>query len=115
MGLRHGRSLLRAAFGDYPRIELWAQNGQAQLLGRDHVWQELRWATMDSAEVRHLAAAPEQLGQTRYTHGLQRFIEAVRTGSPSPVSLQEAVLSVDVAMAVTASARTRQPVEIPNP
>jgi predicted dehydrogenase len=102
-----------AAFCDFPRIDLWAENGQASLIGRDHVWQELRWATTDDAEVRRLSVAPEQLGRTRYTHALQRFVEVVRTGGEPPATLDEAVLSVDVAMAVVESARTGRCVEVP--
>lgn len=100
------------AFDTFPRIDLWTENGQAELIGRDHVWQELRWATAGDTEVRHLQAAPEQLGQTRYTHALRHFLEAARSGGPPPATLDEAVLSVDVAMAVIESARTGQPIEI---
>lgn len=100
------------AFDAFPRIDLWAESGQAELIGRNHVWQEVRWATNNDATVRQFSSEPEQLGQTRYTHALQQFVEAVRSGGAPPATLDEAVLSVDVAMAVIESARTGQPVEI---
>lgn len=101
------------AFHGFPRMDLWAENGQAELIGRDHVWRELRWASKQQPEMRHLSADPEQLGQTRYSHALDCFIKAVRSGGAPPATIDEAVLSVDVAMAVTESLRSGQPVEIP--
>lgn len=101
-----------ASIADFPRISVWTQAGQAELLGRDHVWQSLQWALHGDEVVRQFTASPEQLGQTRYTHAMQHFIDAVRSGSPPPATTDEAVLTVDVAMAVVRSAREGRPVDI---
>jgi predicted dehydrogenase len=100
------------AFSEYPRIELITEHGQAQLTGRSHVWEELRWARRDDGEVRCLSAPPEQLGATRYTHAFELFFHCIREGSAPPATIDEAVLSVDVAMAVIASARSGRPVDL---
>jgi len=97
---------------DFPRMSIWAEAGQAELLGRDHVWHSLQWALHGEDDMKQFTELPEQLGQTRYSHAMQQFINAVRSDSSPPVTLQDAVLTVDVAMAVMRSSRQGQPVHI---
>ncbi len=98
------------AFAEYPHISVMTENGQAELIGADHVWRELRWACPSDEAVRRLVAPPEQLGATRYTHAFERFLKCVRDGSGAPATVEEGVLSVDLAMAAVASARSARPV-----
>jgi len=100
------------AFADFPCIDLVTERGQARLIGRNHMWEQLRWARAGDAEVRHLVDPPEQLGTTRYTHAFQRFFRSVRDGTPPPATIDEGVRAVDLAMAVTESARSGRPVDL---
>lgn len=100
------------AFDDFPRIDLFAEHGQAQLRGRHHIWERLTWARHDDELTHQLTAAPEQLGTTRYTDALTHFCQCIRDGAAPSATVDDAVLSVDVAMAVAESARTHQPVTL---
>ena len=101
-----------AAASRFPRIDLFAENGQAELLGRNHVWQELRWILGGESATRELAAPVEQLGETRYTPALRLFLDAVRDGAPAPATVDEGVLAVDLAMAIVESGRSGRAVEL---
>lgn len=97
---------------EFPSLSLFAQRGQAELRGRNHVWESLRWATHDDPATRVLVAPPEQLGTTRYTHAFEHFFDCLRYNRPPTATLDHAVRSVDVAMAVIESARQHRPVEL---
>ncbi|MEX0886936.1 MAG: Gfo/Idh/MocA family oxidoreductase [Phycisphaeraceae bacterium] len=99
-----------SAFVDFPRIDLFAEHGQARLQGRQHMWESLAWARHDAPATSQIMAPPEQLGATRYTHAFKHFCQCIRDGAAPSASVDDAVRSVDVAMAVVESARTRQPV-----
>ena len=99
-------------FHDTPRLDVVTANGQARLQGHDHVWQALRWTIRGGAETHSLALPPEQLGQTRYSDGLRHFIACIRSGKPPQTGPLEGLKSVALAMAVVASARTGQKVEV---
>lgn len=103
------------AFHRYPRIDVVTANGQAQLIGHDHVWDQLRWATRDSDAVHHLTRPPEALGSTRYTHAMRHFCDCVRTGKPPLTGVAEGGTSVALAMAIYEAARTGTPVDVPHP
>ncbi|MEM8873190.1 MAG: Gfo/Idh/MocA family oxidoreductase [Planctomycetota bacterium] len=96
---------------DFPRIDLHAEKGSATLLGQNHIWRELRYDLGDG-EHRHVAD-PEQLGDTRYSHALSHFFDCVRENKQPDATVADGVLAVDIAHAVTESARTGQPVDIP--
>lgn len=100
------------AFHDYPRIDVIAANGQAKLSGRDHIWDQLSWATRDSSAVHNIICPPEALGSTRYTHAFRHFIECIQGGKTPSVGVREGLLTVALAMALTESARTGKRVEI---
>ena len=94
------------AFHHFPRIDVVTANGQARLSGRNHIWEQLDWATRDSDVVHNIIEPPEALGTTRYTHGLRHFCECVRDGQKPSVGVEEGVRTVAMAMAVYESART---------
>lgn len=100
------------AFRDFPRIEVVTANGQARLSGREHIWDELAWATRDSASVHQIVRPPEALGNTRYTHAFRHFFECVRSGRQPSVGVKEGLQTVALAMAVIESARTGKKVQI---
>ena len=100
------------AFHDYPRIDLFAEHGQAQLRGRDHVWEHLSWARHDDELTHQLVSPPEHLGTTRYTDAFTHFCRCIRECAAPSATVDDAVRSVDVAMAVVESARTHQPVTL---
>jgi len=96
----------------YPRIEVVTANGQARLSGREHVWDELEWATRDDEAVHTLLRPPEALGSTRYTHAFQHFFDCLRSGQQPSVTPEDGVTTVALAMAVYESARTGAMVEL---
>ena len=97
---------------DYPRIELFAEGGHADLRGRGHIWTDLEWTPAADPVTRHLAADPEQLGTTRYTHAFRHFLACLREGTAPEATVEDGVRMVDLAMAVTESARSRRPVDL---
>ena len=94
------------AYVDFPRIELITANGQAQLFGRQHIWERLSWATRDSSAVNQVNQPPEALGNTRYTDAFRHFFECVRSGQQPSVGVEAGVKTVTLAMAVYESAQT---------
>jgi predicted dehydrogenase len=100
------------AFDDYPRIDLQTASGQASLRGRQHVWDSLSWATDKDAAVRRLAADPEQLGATRYTHAFGHFFRSIREGAAPSATIDDGVMIVDLAMAIAESARSGRTVAL---
>ncbi|MEM8737059.1 MAG: Gfo/Idh/MocA family oxidoreductase [Planctomycetota bacterium] len=100
------------AFTDYPRIELFAEHGQAQLTGEQHAWRSLKWATHQHPTPQHLDAPPTLDQQTAYTPALEHFVRCIREGATPSATLRDAILSVDLAMAVAESARSGQPVAL---
>jgi predicted dehydrogenase len=101
-----------AAFTEFPRISAATEHGQAELIGANHTWRELRWACRGDDAVRRFTSPPEQLGTTRYTHALERFCRCVRDGRGAPATVADGVLSVELAMAVVESARSGRPVTL---
>jgi predicted dehydrogenase len=102
-----------SAFRDYPRIEVMAEKGQAQLLGRNHVWERLRWSSRNGTGLCEMDAAPEQLGRTRYTDAFEHFRDCLFEKRNPESTVEEAIRTVDVAMAITESARTGKEITIP--
>lgn len=100
------------AFVDFPRIEVMTANGQAQLSGRQHIWERLSWATRDRASVNSINQPPEALGNTRYTEAFRHFFECIRTGRQPSVGVEAGVKTVALAMAVYESARSGQKVNL---
>ena len=101
-----------SAMRRFPRIEVVTANGQARLSGREHVWDQLEWATRDDESTHTLLRLPEALGSTRYTHAFSHFFECVRSGQHPSVGPEDGVTTVALAMAVYESARTRRTVVI---
>ena len=101
-----------SAFDDYPRIRLHTEHGQAELVGQNHVWHGLKWAMQGQQATRRFVAPPEQMGSTRYTHAVEHFIRCIRDNKPTTATIQDAVLSVEIAMAVAESARTGRTVDL---
>lgn len=99
-----------AVFQHHPRLDLVAENGQAHLAGRDHMWESLTWATHDDQAAHTFAAPPEQLSNTRYTAGLTHFVECVRNGRLPSATVQDGVRAVRLAMAIGESAASGKPV-----
>jgi predicted dehydrogenase len=100
------------AFREFPRIDLVTAHGQAELSGREHIWDRLRWATRDGSAVQEVIRPPEALGNTRYTHAFQHFFDCVRAGVQPSVSVEDGVKAVELAMAVYESARTGSKVHL---
>lgn len=94
------------AYRDFPRLDVITANGQAKLLGREHIWERLTWATRESEELHTFVWPPETEGRTRYTYAMRHFFECLRTGRQPSITIEDAVRSVAMAMAVYESART---------
>jgi predicted dehydrogenase len=101
------------AMDDFPRLDLVTAQGRASLRGRGHVWTGLTWARRGQPEARALSAAPEYLGETRYSEALRRFVTCIRENSPPPATVSDGLLAVDLATAIAESASTGRRVEIP--
>ena len=100
------------AFHDFPRIDIKTTNGQAHLTGRDHIWEQLSWATRDDQAVHQVVLSPEALGSTRYTHAMQHFVDCVRNGETPSANIDEGMKTVAMAMAVYQAARTGEKVNL---
>jgi predicted dehydrogenase len=100
------------AFRDFPRIDVITANGQARLSGREHIWDQLAWATRDSDAVQTIVRPPEALGSTRYTHAFLHFFACIRGGQPPSVGIKQGVQTVALAMALTESARTGKKIQL---
>ncbi len=100
------------AFHAFPRIDVIAANGQAHLTGRDHIWERLSWATRDEQAAHSAVMSPEALGNTRYTHAMQHFIDCIRSGQSPSCGIEEGMKTVAMAMAVYEAARTGEKVNL---
>jgi myo-inositol 2-dehydrogenase/D-chiro-inositol 1-dehydrogenase len=54
----------------------------------------------------------DPLGERGYTREIAAFVEAVRTGGPSPVPVADGVAATRTALAALHSARTGEPVDL---
>jgi predicted dehydrogenase len=100
------------AFHNFPRLNVMTEKGQAQLLGREHMWELLTWATRGSSETHSLMAPPELLNNTRYTLAFQHFLECVQQGQQPTATVQDGIRSVAIAEAVYQSIHTGQKVQV---
>ena len=94
------------AISNYPQINVYTANGQAQLNGEGHIWKSLNWTTRGDATTQTLTTSPEALGDTRYTHAIKHFIECIRSGEQPTATIEDGVTAVALAEAVYESART---------
>jgi len=100
------------AIRNFPRLEVVTANGQAQLQGREHIWEQLRWTSRQDETVRQLIRSPEGLGRTRYTDAFEHFFASIRSGQQPSVGIADGVRAVALAMAVYESARTGHKVNL---
>jgi predicted dehydrogenase len=100
------------AFRDYPRVDLKTQNGEARLMGRDHMWETLSWATRTDDRVHTFSRDPVTEHYSRYSFAMRHFAQCLREGLPPSVGVAEGVRAVEMAMAVYESARTGRSVEL---
>jgi predicted dehydrogenase len=105
-------ALATGAFHNFPRINVITENGQAHLIGREHMWESLTWATRESEETQTLIAPPETLSQTRYTLAFQHLVDCVTNKRQPSATLQDGVRAVALAEAVYESIRTGQKVQV---
>jgi len=94
------------AHWDFPRIDITTAHGQARLRGRHHIWESLTWAKRGEDSVSTFTQPPEILGTTRYTHAFNHFFECLRQGMQPRATIEDGMLSVAIADAVTRSARS---------
>jgi len=99
-------------FQRFPYIDLAAENGRAELIGHDHIWEQLRWSRAGDDHVQSYRAAPERLGETRYTDALRHFVDCLRRGETPSATVADGVRIVDVCMAVYESVRTGRRVQL---
>ncbi len=93
------------AHWDFPRIDITTEQGQARLRGRHHMWDSLTWAMRGEDTVNTFTQPAEILGTTRYTHAFAHFFECLRQGEKPSATIQDGMLSVAIADAVTKAAR----------
>jgi predicted dehydrogenase len=105
-------ALATGTFRNYPRINLLAKHGQAQLEGREHIWESLSWATRGSSELQTFTAPPESLNQTRYTRAFQHLVDCVKNKQQPTATLHDGVRAVALAEAVYESIRTGKKVQV---
>jgi predicted dehydrogenase len=91
---------------EYPRLHLLTEKGEAELLGRQHTWERLRWTRRDNAELHDLVSPPETLSDTRYSHAFRHFFACLRNGQKPTATLEDGIRSVALAMAIYESAHT---------
>jgi predicted dehydrogenase len=101
------------AMDDFPRLDLVTAQGRACLRGRGHVWTGLTWALRGEPEARTFSAAPEYLGETRYSEALRRFVACIRDKTTPPATLADGLFAVDLAAAIAESAATGLRVMLP--
>jgi len=94
------------AHHDYPRLDVVTANGQAHLIGREHIWEQVRWAIRGESTVQSLTAPPEMLGTTRYTYALRHFFDCLKAGRTPTATIEDGVRAVAIAEAVYESARS---------
>ena len=99
-------------YHEYPRLDVVTANGQAKLLGREHIWEELTWTTRDSSEVKQVIQPPEGLGNTRYTDAMRHFFACIRTGEKPSATIADGVRMVGLAMGIYESMRTGARVQL---
>lgn len=97
---------------DYPRLNLITQSGQVIMQGREHCWESLSWTRRGENSTRHWVCEPESLGNTRYTHALNHFVEQIRNNGPFTADIEDGLLSVAIAEAVYQSIKTGQKIEL---
>ncbi len=121
MSLRFGNGAIAAltvggigvkAFKSFPHLEIFTENGQAQVSGREHIWETLTWAVRNAPETRTLTTAPEWVGNTRYTAAFRHFIECVKTGRKPTATVEDGIAAVALAQAAYESARTGRKVQL---
>lgn len=95
---------------DYPSLTLYCEKGHAVLQGRDHGWHQLEWSLRGQRETHRFVATPEQLGRTRYSDGLERFIRSITEGEAPPATVADGLRSVKFAEAIYRSIRTESTV-----
>ena len=100
------------AHWDFPRLDLTTEHGQARLRGRHHMWDSLSWAQRDADTVSSFTQPPEILGTTRYTHAFTHFLACLRAGKQPSATIEDGMLSVAIADAVTRSARSGQKITL---
>lgn len=100
------------AVNQYPRIHLITQNGQAQLLGREHYWETLLWNKRGDTAVHQKTIPPESLQSMRYTHAFQHFFDCIRSGKQPCSTIEDGVRAVALADAIYRSIRTGQKVPV---
>lgn len=100
------------AHWDYPRIDITTQHGQARLRGRHHMWDSLSWARRGSDTVTAYTSPPEILGSTRYTNALAHFRNCLLNGERPSATIEDGMLSVAIADAVTRAARSGQKIRL---
>jgi predicted dehydrogenase len=101
-----------AAQQHYPRLNLITANGQAQLLGRDHIWTALHWARREQGELQVIETQPERLSETRYVSALRHFAACV-DGAKAPESgVADGVRAVALAEAIYRSLVTGSAVNL---
>ena len=98
-------------FRRFPRLDVVTVNGQANLMGSEHVWTHLEWATRAGDSVHQFTASPEALGRTRYTDAFAHFFECIRTGQQPSVGVADGQRAVLLAMAVYESAQSGRKVK----
>ena len=96
----------------FPYADLATESGRAELIGRDHVWEGLRWSRAGEDRIQSYRAPPERLGETRYTSALQHFADCIRRGDAPTATVADGVRVVDICMGIYESARTGQRIEL---
>lgn len=105
-------ALATGAFHHFPRINMITKNGQAQLVGREHMWEELHWASRGKPETQTLITPPESLHTTRYTKAFQHFVDCIKNKTQPTATLRDGLRSIAIAEAVYTSIRTGEKVRV---
>jgi predicted dehydrogenase len=98
------------AFQNFPRLHLYTEHGEAQLIGQEHIWHEVEWALRQGGNRERVTRTPESLGETRYSHALRHFLACVQNNTKPTATLADGILCVALAEAIYTSARTGEKV-----
>jgi predicted dehydrogenase len=89
-----------STFKSFPRLDVCTENGSAKLRGSRHNWRQLEWALRGDQETSLMTDLPEELGSTRYTEALTRFVKMIRSEEKPAATIEDGILTVAIAEAV---------------
>jgi len=99
-------------YKSYPRIHLVTEKGEANLSGREHIWEKLEWTNRGNETLHSFTESPEKLQSTRYTHAFNHFFDCIQNNKMPKVSVRAGLMSTAIAMGIYESIKTGQKINL---